>query len=109
MVLQNTIPAGVWRLMQRNKEILRYNGKWGKTVSKGKPSRRHNFRMGENPYNGHGIVTTGIHPTDLSRDEEKLYNLIVRRVIEAFAPTAAEKKAGRKKSRKNRPAKVKTA
>ena len=94
MVLQNTIPAGVWRLMQRNKEILRYNGKWGKTVSKGKPSRRHNFRMGENPYNGHGIVTTGIHPTDLSRDEEKLYNLIVRRVIEAFAPTAAEKKPG---------------
>lgn len=96
MVLQNTIPAGVWRLMQRNKEILRYNGKWGKTVSKGKPSRRHNFRMGENPYNGHGIVTTGIHPTDLSRDEEKLYNLIVRRVIEAFAPTAAEKKSREK-------------
>ena len=81
----------------------------GKTVCKGRPSRRHNFRMGENIYNGHGIVTTGIHPTDLSRDEEKLYNLIVRRVIEAFAPTAAEKKAERKKSRKNRPAKVKTA
>lgn len=109
MALQNTIPAGVWRLMRRNKEILRYNGKWGKTICKGKPSRRHNFRMGENLYNGHGIVTTGIHPTDLSRDEEKLYNLIVRRVIEAFAPTADEKKAARKKSRKNKPAKVKTA
>lgn len=109
MVLQNTIPAGVWRLMQRNKEILRYNGKWGKTVSKGKPSRRHNFRMGENSYNGYGIVTTGLHPTDLSRDEEKLYNLIVRRVIKAFAPTAAEKKAARKNSRQNQLAKVKTA
>ena len=50
--------------------------------------RRHNFRNfrdGECIYNGFGIVTTGLHPTDLSRDEEKLYNLIVKSVIDAFA------------------------
>lgn len=100
--VQNTIPGGVWDMMRRNKEILRYNSKWGKTVSKGRPSRRHNFRMGESLYNGFGIVTTGLHPTDLNREEEKLYNLIVKRVIEAFTPTAAEVKAARKKARKNR-------
>lgn len=106
--MQNTIPTGVWNMMRRNKEILRYNSKWGKSVSKGKPSRRHNFRMGESIYNGHGIVTTGLHPIDLSHDEEKLYNMIVKRVIEALTPTAAEIKASRKKNRKNKQSKVKT-
>lgn len=109
LVMQNTIPAGVWKLMRRNKEVLRFNGKWGASVPKGKPSRRHNFRLGENRYNGHGIVTTGLHPTDLTRDEEKLYNLIVRRVIDAFALSPAEKRAMRKKSRRNRKSKVKSA
>lgn len=108
MVTQNTIPQGVWKLMCRNIEILRYNGKWGKTIGKGKPSRRHNFRLEENLYNGHGIVTTGLHPTDLSNDEEKLYNLIVKRVIDAFALSPAEKKA-RRKWRHNRQKKVKTS
>ena len=109
LAMQNTIPTGVWNMMRRNKEILRYNSKWGKSVSKGKPSRRHNFRMGESIYNGHGIVTTGLHPIDLSHDEEKLYNMIVKRVIEALTPTAAEIKATRKKNRKNKQSKVKTA
>lgn len=85
LVVQNGIPFGVWRKMCHNKEILRYNGKWGNKITPGKPSRRHNFRNGECIYNGFGIVTTGLHPTDLSRDEEKLYNLIVKSVIDAFA------------------------
>lgn len=108
MVTQNTIPQGIWKLMCRNMEILRFNGKWGHTISKGRPSRRHNFRLQENLYNGHGIVTTGLHPTDLSRDEERLYNLIVKRVIESFAPTSDEKKAC-KKWHRTRNSKVKTA
>lgn len=108
MVTQNTIPQGIWKLMCRNLEILRFNGKWGHTISKGRLSRRHNFRLQENLYNGHGIVTSGLHPTDLSRDEERLYNLIVKRVIEAFALTPDEKKA-RKKWLRNRKSKVKTA
>ncbi|MFS6554019.1 hypothetical protein VPJ68_00660, partial [Parabacteroides distasonis] len=49
---------------------------------------------------------TGLHPTDLSRDEEKLYNLIVKRVIDAFAPDSSGKgckpKGGKKKSRRYR-------
>lgn len=102
LTMQNTIPGGIWDMMRRNKEILRFNSKWGKSVSKGRPSRRHNFRLGESSYNGFGIVTTGLHPTDLNRDEEKLYNLIVKRVIEAFTPTAAEIKASRKKARKDK-------
>lgn len=85
LVVQNGIPFGVWRKMCHNKEILRYNGKWGNKITPGKPSRRHNFRNGECIYNGFGIITTGLHPTDLSRDEEKLYNLIVKSVIDAFA------------------------
>lgn len=68
-------------------------------------------------YNGFGIVTTGLHPTDLSRDEEKLYNLIVKRVIDAFAPDNYGKgrkyKGGKKNSRRYRKGKkaktVKTA
>lgn len=86
LVIQNGIPGGIWRKMCYNKQILRYNSKWGKTVSSRQPSRRHNFRDGECFYNGFGIVTTGLHPTDLNRDEEKLYNLIVKRVLDAFAP-----------------------
>ncbi len=109
LAMQNTIPTGVWNMMRRNKEILRYNSKWGKSVSKGKPSRRHNFRMGETIYNGHGIVTTGLHPTDLNRDEEKLYNMIVKRVIEALTPTSEEIKASRQKNRKSKQKKAKNA
>lgn len=86
LVIQNEIPGGIWKKMCYNKQILRYNSKWGKTVNSRKPSRRHNFRDGECHYNGFGIVTTGLHPTDLNRDEEKLYNLIVKRVLDAFAP-----------------------
>lgn len=86
--VQNTIPFGVWKLMLRNKKNLRYNSKWGKEARRIRMPRRHNFRNfrdGECIYNGFGIVTTGLHPTDLSRDEEKLYNLIVKSVIDAFA------------------------
>ncbi len=106
IVMQNTVPGGVWKAMLRNMEMLRYNSKWGRSVGEGKPSKCHNFRNGESVYNGFGIVTTGLHPTDLSRDEEKLYNLIVKRVIDAFAPDSSGKgckpKGGKKKSRRYR-------
>ena len=115
-VLQNTVPGGVWKAMLRNMEMLRYNSRWGRSVGEGKPSKCHNFRNGENVYNGFGIVTTGLHPTDLSRDEEKLYNLIVKRVIDAFAPDSygngRKSKGGkmnrRHKNRKNKGYKAKT-
>lgn len=117
MVMQNTVPGGVWKSMLRNIEMLRYNSKWGKTIEDGKPSKCHNFRNGESVYNGFGIVTTGLHPTDLNRDEEKLYNLIVKRVIDAFAPDnygkGRKSKGGKKNNchyRKGKKAKtVKTA
>ena len=117
MVMQNTIPGGVWKAMLRNMEMLRYNSRWGRSIPEGKPSKCHNFRNGETVYNGFGIVTTGLHPTDLSRDEEKLYNLIVKRVIDAFAPDSygcgRKSKGGKKKSRRYRKEKkaktVKTA
>lgn len=112
MVMQNTVPGGVWKLMRRNMEILRYNSKWGRTVKDGTPSRSHNFK-GENPYYGFGIVTTGLHPTDLDRDEERLYNLIVKCVIDAFEPTAPAKRnkpKGNNKFRRNsrKPRKART-
>ena len=117
MVMQNTVPGGVWKAMLRNMEMLRYNSKWGRSIPEGKPSKCHNFRNGETVYNGFGIVTTGLHPTDLNRDEEKLYNLIVKRVIDAFAPDSygcgRKSKGGKKKSRRYRKEKkaktVKTA
>ncbi len=83
--VQNTIPSGVWRQMQDHLKALRHNVKFGKRVGNCVPSKCHNFRLGESVYNGFGIVTTGLHPTDLCRDEELLYNLIVVRVIEALA------------------------
>ena len=104
MVMQNTVPGGVWMLMKENMKILRYNSRWGRSVKESVPSKHHNFRHGENLYNGFGIVTTGLHPTGLDRDEEKLYNLIVKRVIDAFEPTASTnggKPKGKKKSRRN--------
>lgn len=103
MTVQNTVPAGVWRLMKNNLKTLRYNSRWGHTIKDGTPSRRHNFK-GENLYHGFGIVTTGLHPTDLDRDEERLYNLIVKRVIDAFEPATpadGRKRKGKKKSRRN--------
>lgn len=103
MVMQNTVPAGIWKLMKENMKTLRYNSKWGRSVKEGMPSKRHNFRYGENLYNDFGIVTTGLHPTDLDRDEEKLYNLIVKRVIDAFepdTPSNVRKPNGNKKSRR---------
>lgn len=91
--LQNTIPNNVWRLMLHNKQILAYNTKWGKKVKRyQKLSRRHNFRSGETIFNGHGIVTIGLHPTDLTRDEEKLYNMIVKRVLDAFTSVKSKRK-----------------
>lgn len=97
MVLQNTIPSAVCQRMKRNIRVLRFNPKWGKLIPEGfRPDTRHNFKRGESIFNGYGIVTTGIHPTDLNKDEWKLYNLIVRRVIEAFTPldgTKSEEKS----------------
>ena len=99
---QNTVPESVIREMEKNMRVLEHNGKWGRLAKEVKAiSRRHNFRNGETAYNGHGIVTTGLHPVGLSRDEEKLYNLIVKRVIEAFMPLPGEG-SKKKKSRRNR-------
>lgn len=98
---QNTIPVGVWKEMKENMDKLRHNTKWGREVKGSRVSRCHNFRHGENFYNGHGIVTTGLHPVDLSRDEEALYNLIVKRVIDAFSqPPLKLGKKSRKKWRR---------
>lgn len=94
---QNTVPYDVWKQMCHNRDVLRYNSKWGKTVKRCFLSKRHNYRSGENEFNGYGIVTTGLHPTDLTHDEEKLYNLIVKRVLDAFTPV---KKRRDKKTRK---------
>lgn len=99
---QNTVPETVAREMEKNMRVLEHNGKWGCLAKEVKTiSRRHNFRSGETAYNGHGIVTTGLQPVGLDRDEEKLYNLIVRRVIEAFRPLPDEV-TGKKKGRKQR-------
>ena len=100
-VLQNTVPGGVWKAILRNIDTLRYNSRWGKTVGCGRPSKCHNFRNGETVYNGFGIVTTGLHPTDLTRDEEKLYNIIVKRVIDAFAPDSSDNRCHHKSGKKN--------
>lgn len=80
--------------------MLRYNRKWGQGVKTGRLPMHTLFRDGESVYNGFGIVTTGLHPTDLTRDEERLYNLIVRSVIGAFKPEKNRKK--RKNGRRNR-------
>lgn len=98
ITLQNTIPEGVWKEMKENIGVLRHNTKWGKEVKSNRVSRCHNFRNGENFYNGHGIVTTGLHPVDLTHEEEVLYNLIVKRVIDALSlpPLKRGKKGGKK-------------
>lgn len=101
ITFQNTIPVGMWKEMKENVDKLRHNTKWGKEILSNRISRRHNFRNGENYYNGHGIVTTGLHPVDLSRDEEALYNLIVKRVIDALSlPPLKRGKKGARRWRK---------
>lgn len=105
---QNTIPVGMWKEMKENMAKLRHNTKWGKEIQSNRISRCHNFRNAENFYNGHGIVTTGLHPVDLSRDEEALYNLIVKRVIDALSlpPLKRRKKGARKWRKTNKPSKA---
>lgn len=99
---QNGVPESVVREMECNMRVLEHNGVYGNLAKEVKTiSRRNIFRDGETAYNGHGIVTTGLHPIGLSRDEEKLYNLIVRRVIEAFKPLPGEN-SRKKKNRKYR-------
>lgn len=107
LVKQNGIPSEVWKLMLHNREVLRHNTRWGKTVRRGGLSKRHNFKEGENDHYGFGIVTTGLHPTDLTRDEESLYNLIVKRVLDAFRP--ARKFRRKKRNGKYRTKSAKTA
>lgn len=103
LVQQNRIPHEVWRMMLRNRKVLRHNPKWGKSVKLGGLSKRHNFSGTESVYHGFGIVTTGLHPTDLTHDEERLYNLIVKRVLDAFRPA---KRYGRNKHNKRKYAKT---
>lgn len=96
-LLQNSIPESVAREMEQNMKVLVHNTKWGNlAIGLKHLSRRNNFRDGETAFNGHGIVTTGLHPVGLSRDEEKLYNIIVKRVIDAFTPSM---KVGNKKTK----------
>ena len=97
---QNGIPGNVYDSMRRDFRVLEHNAQYGHMAKEvGWLSTRNTFHNSETPYNGHGIVTTGLHPTDLSRDEERLYNLIVKRVIEAFTPDENE---CQKKSRRKR-------
>lgn len=97
---QNGIPGNVYDSMRRDFRVLEHNAQYGHmTKEVGRLSTRNTFHNSETPYNGHGIVTTGLHPTDLSRDEERLYNLIVKRVIVAFTPDENE---CQKKSRRKR-------
>lgn len=97
---QNGIPGNVYHSMRRDFRVLEYNAQYGQMAKEiGWLSTRNTFHNDETSYNGHGIVTTGLHPTDLSRDEERLYNLIVKRVIEAFTPDGNDIQ---KKSRKKR-------
>lgn len=97
---QNGIPGNVYNTMRRDLRVLEHNSRFGEMAKEvGWLSTRNTFHNDETSYNGHGIVTTGLHPTDLSRDEERLYNLIVRRVIEAFTP---DENDIQKKSRKKR-------
>lgn len=108
---QNGVPESVVREMEKNIKVLEYNSIWGKDAKGIRTiSRRNIFRDGESAYNGHGIVTTGLHPVGLSRDEERLYNLIVKRVIEAFKPLPGDgsKKKKRRKYRKAQSAKKAT-
>lgn len=107
LVKQNGIPFEVWKMMLHNREVLRHNTRWGKTVRNGGLSKRHNFEGYENEHYGFGIVTTGLHPTDLTRDEERLYNLIVKRVLDAFRP--ARKHGRKKRNRRFQRKSVKTA
>lgn len=99
LTMQNTIPSGIWKAMHGYLRVLRHNTKWGKGIKSIVPSKTHNFRNGESVYNGHGIVTTGLHPVGLERDEERLYNLIVKRVIEAFEPDPKPRRKWWKKRR----------
>ena len=97
---QNGIPGSVYHSMRRDFRVLELNAQYGHMAKEvGWLSTRNTFHNDETSYNGHGIVTTGLHPTDLSRDEERLYNLIVKRVIEAFTP---DENDCQKKSRKKR-------
>lgn len=97
---QNGIPGNVYNTMRRDFRVLEHNSRFGEMAKEvGWLSTRNTFHNDETSYNGHGIVTTGLHPTDLSRDEERLYNLIVKRVIEAFTP---DENDIQKKSRKKR-------
>ena len=97
---QNGIPGNVYDSMRRDFRVLEHNARYGRLAKEvGRLSTRNTFHNDETSYNGHGIVTTGLHPTDLSRDEERLYNLIVKRVIEAFTP---DENDIQKKSRKKR-------
>lgn len=97
---QNGIPGNVYNNMRRDFRVLEHNAQYGLMAKEvGRLSTRNTFHNGETPYNGHGIVTTGLHPTDLTRDEERLYNLIVKRVIDAFTPDEndSQKKAHKKR------------
>lgn len=107
---QNGVPESVVREMEKNMKVLEYNSVWGKQAKEVTAiSRRNIFRNGESAYNGHGIVTTGLHPVGLSRDEERLYNLIVKRVIEAFKPLPGEGSKKKKHRKHRKPKSVKEA
>lgn len=100
---QTSVPETVSRAMDRNIRVLEHNGKWGHLAKViGRVSRRNNFRNGETGFDGYGIVTTGLHPIGLTHDEEKLYNIIVRRVIDAFTPALPMEKYAGKSAKKHK-------
>lgn len=90
--LQTGIPFSVWRNMKRNIRMLRYNSKWGGEAKAVKKLSRRCVVKGSDigAYEHHGIVTTGLHPTDLDGKERLMYDHIVKKVIDAFAPFEGE-------------------
>ncbi len=86
MVRQNYIPGGDMETDDPQPRDTPLQQQVGQTCERKGCVRPSQLRRVHEPYYGFGIVTTGLHPTDLTREEENLYNLIVKRVLEAFTP-----------------------
>ncbi len=90
--IQSGVPYSVWRNMKRNMRMLRYNSRWGEQAKALKKLSRRCVIKGvsDGAYETYGIVTTGLHPTDLTGKERIIYDHIVKQVIDAFTPFEGE-------------------
>ena len=86
-LLQNCAPRYVERYIRRRLRSLRCNSKWEKLIPKNFSLLTHTFANGwGSPFDGHGIVVTGLQPINLNKDELKVFDLIVKDVVAAFVP-----------------------